>query len=293
MPIGLPIMFSDGKHILQKIQRFSTCAELPCCFLGSTGTSMRLAGKVAVVTGGGSGMGRAIALEFVKQGARVVVADLRLDAASATAALASEGGGEAIAVEVDVTRKAATLAMRDEALRRFGRIDVLVNNAGARLLKGFLEHTEEDWHRMLDVNLTGHFLCAQAVVPSMIASGKGKVINLASIAAHTGRPDRIAYCAAKAGVMGLTRAMAMDLRGKGICVTAISPGSISTPLNEAAATSSTVDWGGETVVGRWGTAQDIAHAAVFLASDESDYITGSEIQVEGGWLIGRARDGEI
>jgi NAD(P)-dependent dehydrogenase (short-subunit alcohol dehydrogenase family) len=170
---------------------------------------------------------------------------------------------------------------------------VLVNNAGSRCLKSFLDHTEEDWHRMLDVNLTGHFFCAQAVVPGMLAQGKGKIINLASIAAHTGRPDRVAYCAAKAGVMGLTRALAMDLRGKNICVTAISPGSIATPLNQAASTDETVDWGGETIVGRWGTGQDIAHAAVFLASDESDYVTGSEILVEGGWLVGRARDGEI
>jgi NAD(P)-dependent dehydrogenase (short-subunit alcohol dehydrogenase family) len=254
---------------------------------------MRLAKKIAVVTGGGSGMGRAICLEFVRQGASVVVADINLASAEETAGLAEKAGGHGLAVQVDVTRKAETLRMRDEALRRFGRIDVLVNNAGARCLKGFMEHTEEDWHRMLDINLSGHFFCAQAVVPSMLASGKGKIINLASIAAHTGRPDRVAYCAAKAGVMGLTRAMAMDLRGKNICVTAISPGSIATPMNEAAATSNAVDWGGETVVGRWGTAQDVANAAVFLASDESDYITGSEIQVEGGWLIGRARDGEI
>jgi NAD(P)-dependent dehydrogenase (short-subunit alcohol dehydrogenase family) len=254
---------------------------------------MRLAKKVAVVTGGGSGMGCAIVLEFVRQGASVVVADINLDAAQETAALVKECGGQGMAVKVDVTRKAETLHMRDEALRRFGRIDVLVNNAGARCLKGFLEHTEEDWHRMLDVNLTGHFFCAQAVVPSMLENGKGKIINLASIAAHTGRPDRVAYCAAKAGVMGLTRALAMDLRGKNICVTAISPGSIATPMNEAAATSSALDWGGETVIGRWGAAQDVAHAAVFLASDESDYVTGSEIQVEGGWLIGRARDGEL
>ena len=254
---------------------------------------MRLAEKVAIVTGGGSGMGRAIVLAFVRQGASVVVADLNQEAAEQTVTLLKEIGGQGMSVKVDVTRKAETILMRDEALRRFGRIDVLINNAGARCLKGFLEHTEEDWHRMLDVNLTGHFFCAQAVVPSMLENGKGKIVNLASIAAHTGRPDRVAYCAAKAGVMGLTRAMAMDLRGKNICVTAISPGSIATPMNEAAATSASVDWGGETVIGRWGTANDVANAAVFLASDESDYITGSEIQVEGGWLIGRARDGEV
>ncbi|PNG58579.1 MULTISPECIES: SDR family NAD(P)-dependent oxidoreductase [unclassified Variovorax] len=254
---------------------------------------MRLKGKVAVVTGAGSGMGRAISLAFVHQGAKVVVADINLEGAAQTAALVEAQDGEAIAVKVDVTRKAETLQMAEAALARFGRIDVLVNNAGSRCLKGFLDHTEDDWHRMIDINLTGHFFCAQAVIPSMLKTGKGKIINLASIAAHTGRPDRVAYCAAKAGVMGLTRALAMDMRGKNICVTAISPGSIATPMNEAAATSTEVAWGKETVVGRWGTADDIAHAAVFLASDESDYITGSEIAVEGGWLIGRARDGEI
>jgi len=146
---------------------------------------------------------------------------------------------------------------------------------------------------MIDINLTGHFFCAQAVVPQMLKQGKGKIINLASIAGHVGRPDRVAYCAAKTGVLGLTRALAMDLRGKGICVTAISPGSIETPMNSAAATDTGVDWGGETVVGRWGRPEEVAYAAVFLASDESDYITGSEIEVEGGWLIGRARDGEL
>ncbi|MBU2407330.1 MAG: SDR family oxidoreductase, partial [Gammaproteobacteria bacterium] len=145
----------------------------------------------------------------------------------------------------------------------------------------------------IDINLTGHFFCAQSVIPNMLDNGRGKIINLASIAAHTGRPDRVAYCAAKAGVMGLTRALAMDMRGKNICVTAISPGSIATPLNQAAATSTDVHWGEETVMGRWGAAEEVAHAAVFLASDESNYITGSEIAVEGGWLIGRARDGEI
>jgi NAD(P)-dependent dehydrogenase (short-subunit alcohol dehydrogenase family) len=254
---------------------------------------MRLSGKVAVVTGGGSGMGRAIGLAFAREGAKVVIADINLEAASETVSLLESAGGDAIAVKVDVTRKAETLDMAEAALGRFGRIDVLVNNAGSRCLKSFLDHTEEDWHRMIDINLTGHFFCAQAVVPSMLKGGKGKIINLASIAAHTGRPDRVAYCAAKAGVMGLTRALAMDMRGKNICVTAISPGSIATPMNQAAATSTEVEWGKETVVGRWGTAEDVAHAAVFLASDESDYITGSEIAVEGGWLIGRARDGEI
>lgn len=254
---------------------------------------MRLADKVAIVTGSGSGMGRAIAVEFAKNGATVVVADIDLDAADETVRQVSDRTGRAAAICMDVTSRAEAMKMCEFAIQQFGKIDILVNNAGSRCIKSFLDHTEDDWHRMIDINLTGHFLCAQAAVPHFLKSGKGKIINLASIAAHTGRPDRIAYCAAKAGVIGLTKALAMDLRGQNICVTAISPGSIATPMNEAAATSAEVNWGGETVVGRWGRPEDVAYAAVFLASDESDYITGSEILVEGGWLYGRARDGEI
>ena len=254
---------------------------------------MRLLGKVAIVTGGGSGMGQAIAIEFVKQGALVVVADVNRQAADSTVDQLRALSGRALAVTVDVRQRSDVLRMAQQAESEFGSIDVLVNNAGSRCIKAFLDHTEDDWHRMIDINLTGHFLCAQAVVPRMLKSGKGKIINLASIAGHVGRPDRVAYCAAKAGVIGFTKALAMDLRGKNICVTAISPGSIATPLNSDAANDASVDWGSETVVGRWGRPLDVAYAAVFLASDESDYITGSEIEVEGGWLIGRARDGEL
>jgi NAD(P)-dependent dehydrogenase (short-subunit alcohol dehydrogenase family) len=257
------------------------------------GGDMRLSGKVAIVTGSGSGMGRAIAIEFAKQGAAVVAADINLDSANETARQIKAMSGRAVAVKVDVTKRAETLALCEQTLAAFGRVDALVNNAGSRCIKSFLDHTEEDWHRMIDINLTGHFFCAQAVVPQMLKQKKGKIINVASIAGHVGRPDRVAYCAAKSGVLGLTRALAMDLRGTGICVTAISPGSIETPLNSEAATDATVDWGGETVVGRWGRPEEVAYAAIFLASDESDYITGSEIEVEGGWLIGRARDGEL
>ncbi len=252
----------------------------------------RLAGKTAIVTGSGSGAGRAIALEFASQGASVVVADRNVEAARETVSAIAAGSGAGLAVEMDVTSKADTLRMRDAALDRFGRIDVLVNNAGSRCIKSFLDHSEEDWQRMLDINLTGHFLCAQAVVPGMVEQRKGKIISIASIAAHVGRPDRVAYCAAKAGILGLTRALAMDLRGTGVCVNSISPGSIATPLNSAASSDPNVDWGAETVVGRWGRPEEIAWAAVFLASGESDYITGTDLVVDGGWLIGRARDGE-
>jgi NAD(P)-dependent dehydrogenase (short-subunit alcohol dehydrogenase family) len=253
----------------------------------------RLQGKSAIVTGAASGMGLAIALEFAAEGAAVVVADRNGSAARDAVAAIESRSGSGLAVETDVTSRSDTVKMRDAALERFGRIDVLVNNAGARCIKGFLDHTEEDWHRMIDINLTAHFLCAQAVLPSMLAQGKGKIVCVASIAGHVGRPDRAAYCAAKAGVLGLVRALAMDVRGRNICVNAISPGSIATPLNAAASGDPRVDWGGETVIGRWGRPEDVAHAALFLASDESDYVTGTDLAVEGGWLIGRARDGEL
>src|SRR5512135_202169 len=147
----------------------------------------RLAGKTSIVTGGGSGVGRAIVLEFAAQGANVAVADRDAAAAAETVAMIAARGGAGLVVAMDVTRRGDTLRMRDEVLARFGRIDVLVNNAGARCIKGFLEHTEDDWHRMIDINLTGHFLCAQAALPSMLEHGKGKIICVASIAGHVGR----------------------------------------------------------------------------------------------------------
>lgn len=253
----------------------------------------RLEDKVAIVTGGGSGMGRAICGEFARRGARVVVADLVLQAAETVAADIDASGARAVASGSDVTREDDVGRLVVETLSRFGRIDVLVSNAGARLVKPFLEHTLEDWNRMLSVNLTGHFLAARAVAPAMIEQGSGKIIVNASIAGLVGRPDRIAYCAAKTGALGLVRAMAMDLRHKNICVNALIPGSIATPLNAAAASDPGVDWGRETLAGRWGTGDDIARAAAFLASDDSDYITGAELRVDGGWVAARARGGEI
>jgi NAD(P)-dependent dehydrogenase (short-subunit alcohol dehydrogenase family) len=145
---------------------------------------------------------------------------------------------------------------------------------------------------MLDVNLTSQFLCAKAVVPHMLRQGKGKIVNIASIASYIGRPNRVAYCASKGGVLQFTRALATDMKGKNIFVNAITPGSIVTGMNADPASDPNMDWGSETLVERWGQPEDIAHAALFLASDDSDYITGADLRVDGGWLAGRARAGE-
>jgi len=172
-------------------------------------------------------------------------------------------------------------------------VDIVVNNAGVRIVKPFLEHTDEDWRRMLDINLTGHFLCARAFAPGMVERGWGRIINVGSIASFVGRPDRVAYCAAKAGVLGLTRGIAIDLRHTGVTANTIAPGSIATPLNAEAKNDSQVDWGGETAVGRWGEGRDMARAAVFLASDDASYVNGTTLTVDGGWVELKARDGEI
>ena len=168
-----------------------------------------------------------------------------------------------------------------------------MNNVGVRIVKPFLDHTDEDWNTMIATNLTGPFLCSRAVVPYMRRAGRGRIINTASIASFVGRPNRVAYVSAKSGLLGMTRAMAIDLGEMGITVNAIAPGSIDSPMNAAQAQDTNNDWGKETPIGRWGTAEDVANAAVFLALDESSYITGADIKVDGGWVSSKARAGEL
>jgi NAD(P)-dependent dehydrogenase (short-subunit alcohol dehydrogenase family) len=253
---------------------------------------MRLQNKVAVVTGGASGIGKAIAAAYVREGARVALVDID-EAKGKQAAAEISTKGEAISVRTDVTDSASVNQMAAEVDRRFGRIDILVNNVGVRITKPFLEHTDADWNIMIATNLTGPFFCARAVTPFMIRGGGGRIINTASIASFVGRPNRVAYVSAKSGLLGMTRALAIDLGGSGITVNAIAPGSINSPMNASQAADADHDWGKETPVGRWGTPEDIANAALFLALDESSYITGAELKVDGGWVSTKARAGEL
>jgi NAD(P)-dependent dehydrogenase (short-subunit alcohol dehydrogenase family) len=253
---------------------------------------MRLRNKVAVVTGGANGIGRAISDALAREGARVAVVDID-PRKGQTAASEISAIAEAICVPTDVTDSAAVNRMAQEVDRRFGRIDILVNNVGVRITKPFLEHTDADWNVMIATNLTGPFFCARAVAPFMIRGGGGRIINTASIASFVGRPNRVAYVSAKSGLLGMTRALAIDLGRTGITVNAIAPGSINSPMNASQAADAEHDWGKETPVGRWGTPEDIANAAVFLALDESSYITGAELAVDGGWVSTKARAGEL
>jgi len=251
---------------------------------------MRLKGKVAIVTGGASGIGKAMCKAFAAEGANVVVVDIDEQKGKEAA---KEIAGQSTSLQADVTSSASMNKMAEEVDRQFGRIDILVNNVGVRITKPFLDHTDADWNTMIQTNLTGPFLCSRAVVPFMKRAGKGRIINTASIASFVGRPNRVAYVSAKAGLLGMTRAMAIDLGPMGITCNAIAPGSINSPMNAAQAADAEHDWGKETPMGRWGTAEDIANAAVFLALDESSYITGAELKVDGGWVSTKARAGEL
>ncbi|MCH9053033.1 MAG: SDR family oxidoreductase [Proteobacteria bacterium] len=255
---------------------------------------MRLRGKSAVITGAAGGIGRAIALKFADEGAAVVAADLDGKAAVALADEIEAGGGSAMGIGADITKRAEIDAMVAAAIERFGRIDVLVNNAGSRIIKPFLEHTEDDWRRMLDVNLTGHFLCCQAVIPHMVEAGGGRIINMASIAGYVGRPNRVGYVAAKGGLLAFTRALAADMAGRNVTVNALAPGMIASPLNREFSDDRVLGeaWKAENLAGRWGQPEDVAGAAAFLASDDAGFITGETITVDGGSLAALVRKGE-
>jgi 3-oxoacyl-[acyl-carrier protein] reductase len=250
---------------------------------------MRLAEKVAIVTGAGSGMGRAIAIEFVRQGAHVVVADINVVAARQTLEELTHVPGKGAAVQVDVTNKADTIRMRDETIQLFGRIDVLVNNAavyGTLKRRPFMEIPVEEWDRVMAVNLRGLFLCARAVFPTMKAQGKGKIINIASSTFFKGVPHYIHYTTSKGGVVGFTRSLARELGEFGIRVNAIAPGFTLSGENEKNMPAEGKEANVRArMLKRAEIPEDIVGTLVFLASDDSDFITGQTIVVDGGGSV--------
>lgn len=244
----------------------------------------RLAGKVAIVTGASRGIGKAIALRFADEGARVVV-NYRNRAAEADAVVASirAAGGEAVAIAADVSSAADVGRLVDETMDHYGRIDVLVNDAGVMVAKGLFETTEDDWDQTIDINLKGAYLCSKAVAPIMIHQEGGTIINMSSNSGlyHPSAMRFTEYVVSKAGMNGLTKAMALAL-GPHVTVNAICPGWIRTDMVEIIEPEVQQRILDETALHRWGTPDDIASSAVFLASDEAAFITGELLIVAGG-----------
>jgi NAD(P)-dependent dehydrogenase (short-subunit alcohol dehydrogenase family) len=249
---------------------------------------MRLQDKVCVVTGGGSGIGAATCALFAREGAKLVVADLNLEAAQAVADAANAAGGTAVATAVDVSDSAAARKMIDFALAEFGRLDVLVNNAGFGFAGSVVDTDEADWDRLMSVNLKGVFLGCKHAIPVMQRQGGGAIVNTASVVANVGVRDRAAYCASKGGVAALTRAMALDHVDAGIRVNAVAPGTIDSPyfdrmlakVDDPAAFKKGITE--RQAMGRLGKPEEIAGAILYLASDEASFVTGSLLTVDGG-----------
>jgi NAD(P)-dependent dehydrogenase (short-subunit alcohol dehydrogenase family) len=249
---------------------------------------MRLAGKVCLITGAGSGIGRATALLFGREGARVAAADIDPGAAEATAAAIREPGGQARALAVDVADGASVRAMLGAVMESEGRLDVLVNNAGFGIKATVEETSEEDWDRIMAVNLRGVYLGCKHAIPLMRARGGGVIVNNASVVAVVGIRDRAAYCASKGGVAALTRAMAIDHWGDGIRINAIGPGTVQTSFHDRLYAESPNparlrrDMEARQVMNRLGEPEEIARAILFLAGEESSFCTGSLMLVDGG-----------
>ncbi len=244
----------------------------------------RLEGKVTIVTGASRGIGRSIALRYAQEGARVV-ANYRNRTAEADAVVQEirAAGGEAVAIAADVSSRAEVQRLVDETMARYGRIDVLVNDAGVMVAKGLFETTEDDWDQTIDVNLKGAYLCSKAVAPIMIRQEGGTIINMSSNSGlyHPSAMRFTEYVVSKAGLNGLTKAMALAL-GPHVTVNAICPGWIRTDMVEIIEPEVQQRILDETALHRWGTPDDVASSAVFLASDEAAFITGELLIVAGG-----------
>ncbi|HEY8685865.1 MAG TPA: SDR family oxidoreductase [Chloroflexota bacterium] len=249
---------------------------------------MRLAGKNALITGGGSGIGRAMALAFVAEGARVFVADMRGDDAEETVLQVQQAGGDAAAFQADVSLSAEVQAMIGACLDRFTRIDVLCNNAGIGSTQSVVDTPEDLWEAVFAVNVRGMFLCCKYALPHMIEAGGGVIVNTASVAGLVGLKNRAAYCASKGAVVSLTRAMAVDHVQQKIRCNCICPGTVDSPWigrlldaapDPAAERAALV---ARQPMGRLGTPEEVARAAVYLASDDADFVTGSALVIDGG-----------
>jgi 3-oxoacyl-[acyl-carrier protein] reductase len=243
--------------------------------------------RVAVVTGSSSGIGRAVAIELGRRGATVVVTSRELSRAATTAAIIGAEGGRASALEVELTEPGAAGAMIEHAQSRFGGVDVLVNNAGAGQVAASETVEPADFRRIIDLDLTAPFECAQAAARVMLAAGRGVIVNISSLMGHLGLARRAAYSAAKHGLEGLTKTLAAEWSPRGVRVISVAPAYVATELlagTMAAGGFTEADVAARTPLRRLAEPEEVARVVAFLASDDASYITGSSVLVDGGWI---------
>ncbi len=243
-----------------------------------------LAGKVALVTGASRGIGRAIAERLASRGATVVAAARGDHAAECVAAIAA-GGGRAEAISLDVTDPAAVEAAPGAIVAKHGRLDILISNAGITRDQLLMRMKRDDWDAVLATNLTATFLLAKAAIRPMVKQSSGRIIAVSSVVGQTGNAGQTNYAASKAGLIGFAKALAREVASRAITVNVIAPGMIDTDMTRAIAEKAQVDWAAQIPLGRLGSADDVAAAACFLASDEASYITGHVLAVNGGMYM--------
>jgi NAD(P)-dependent dehydrogenase (short-subunit alcohol dehydrogenase family) len=253
------------------------------------GMKMKLQDRAAVITGAGSGIGRAMALQFAREGARVLAADVNAAAAEETAALVREAGGEALPLQVNVTEPAEVRAMLERARDAFGGVQILCNNAGIGSTTDVVDCEPDEWDRVMAVNVKGVFLGCKYAIPIMLAGGGGSIVNTASVAGMVGIVKRAVYCASKGAVIALTKQVAVEYVEQGIRCNCVCPGTVDSPWvgrllsqteDPQSARAALV---ARQPIGRLGTPEEVAAAALYLCSDDASFITGSSLVLDGGW----------
>jgi 3-oxoacyl-[acyl-carrier protein] reductase len=246
---------------------------------------MKLKDQVVLVTGGARGIGKAIAENFAKKGAHLVIADISLESAEETASQLASGGSRTLALSLDVSKSENVATAFEKIIAEFGRIDIVINNAGITKDGLILRMKEEDWDAVININLKGVFLCAKEAVKYMVKQRYGRIVNIASVVAFMGNPGQANYSASKAGIVGLTKTIAREYASRGITVNAVAPGFISTAMTDGLPDNVRQEMLKSIPVGSFGSVEDVANAVAFLAAPDTGYITGQVVHVNGGMYM--------